>query len=64
MAIARMLLYFLGGLLLIAGIAMLFFETGLAGWIPGSIAVAGLVILVGLLVMGLSDRAPEEHRHH
>lgn len=71
MGIARMLLYFLGALLVLAGLVMLFFETGLSAWVPTGIALAGLVILIGLLVLGLSDRSDvdrhervEEHHHH
>lgn len=64
MNVARMLLFFLGGALMIVAVAMLFFETGLSRWIPGSIAAAGLILLVGLLVVGLADRTgPEHHRH-
>lgn len=64
MGIARMVFYLLGGLLLIIGLGMLFFATGLDAWIPGSIVVAGLIIILGLLVMGMSDRTPEpEHAH-
>lgn len=70
---ARTLLYAFGALLVIAGIVLLFFETGLAAWVPPGIAVAGLVILIGVAVMGLSERGPterreetkvEEHHHH
>jgi len=62
MAIARTLLYFLGGVLLIGGIVLLFVETGLADWVPGGVALAGLIILIGLLVMGMADHTTEE-RH-
>ena len=64
MGIARMVFYLLGGLLMIIGLGMLFFATGLDAWIPGSIVVAGLIIILGLLVMGMSDRTPEtDHTH-
>jgi hypothetical protein len=55
---ARMLLYVLGAGLMIAGIALLFFETGLDAWVPAGVALAGLIILIGLLVVGLSELAP------
>lgn len=58
---SRIGLYLLGGLVLVAGLAMLFFQTGLSAWIPGGIAAAGLVLILGLLIMGASDRAPEHH---
>lgn len=68
MGIARMVFYVVGGLLLIIGLGMLFFATGLDAWIPGSIVVAGLIIILGLLVMGMSERTPEPERtrevHH
>lgn len=72
----RALLYILGAALVVVGIFMLFFETGLAEWVPPGIALAGLVILVGLFVLGLSEGAREgprerdtdvhhtEHHHH
>ena len=41
MGIARMVFYIVGGLLLIIGLGMLFFATGLDAWIPGSNANAG-----------------------
>lgn len=56
---ARTLLYVLGAVLMIVGIGMLFFETGLDAWVPAGVALAGLIILVGLLIVGLSERAPE-----
>lgn len=71
MNFARGLLYVLGAGLVIVGLFMLFVETGLAAWVPTGIAIAGLVVLLGLFVMGLSDRAEtrrgtvrEEHHHH
>lgn len=66
----RMLLYFVGGALVIGGIVMLFFETGLSAWVPAGVALAGLIILVGLFVVGLSgsvdedEHYVEEHHHH
>lgn len=59
---ARTLLYTLGTLLVIAGIVMLFFETGLSAWVPPGIALAGLVIVIGVAVLGLSDRAQDDKR--
>ena len=61
----RTMLYFVGAALIVAGIVMLFFQTGLAAWVPTGIAVAGLIILVGLFVMGMSDRAKSDtHVEH
>lgn len=52
--------YALGAVLIVTGLILLFVETGLAAWIPSGIAVAGLVILIGLFVIGLSHRTHDE----
>lgn len=53
-------MYALGAVLVVAGLILLFFESGLAGWIPSGIAAAGLIILIGLFVLGLSDSGRED----
>lgn len=64
MSAAKALFYVLGAALVVAGIVLLFFQTGLAAWVPPGIALAGLVIIVGMLVIGLSDRSDEDHDVH
>lgn len=53
----RVLLYLVGAFLLILGFWLLFFEAGLDDWVPAGVAVAGAILLLGLIVIGLSDRA-------
>jgi hypothetical protein len=43
----RLFIWIVGVLLVIGGLMVLFFETGISQWIPGSIAGAGLFLLVG-----------------
>lgn len=64
---ARTLMYLFGGILIIVGIGMLLLWSEISAWIPTTIAVAGLVILVGLLIMAFSDqmtrgRPVDEHQ--
>lgn len=46
----------LGAVLVVVGIGLLLVETGLASWIPQSILGAGIVILLGIIVMGMANR--------
>lgn len=62
MSPTRTILWVFGVGLLIAGLMLIYFETGVAQWIPSTIAVAGLLIIVGLLVIGFSERAPPGER--
>ncbi len=70
MSAKRLLLYGLGSALAIGGLVLLFFETGLSNWVPSGIAVAGLIIMVGVAVIGMSNKARKEmrvdehHEHH
>jgi hypothetical protein len=44
---------------------VLFLETGISQWIPASIAGAGLLLLVDLLVIRVANPAPtEDEAHH
>lgn len=70
---ARMVVFILGIALVVAGAWMLFFQAGLSRWIPLGVAGAGLLVLIGLLIVGFadspSDRSDrtekvEEHYHH
>lgn len=64
----RAILYFLGVILVIAALAMFFFETGLQRWVPVGLLAAGVLLIIGLAVMSFADNAPEErtrgHGHH
>ncbi len=67
MSATRLMLYTLGSLFVIGGIVMLFFETGLDKWISSGMALAGLIIIVGVAVMGLADKARKDvhvDEHH
>lgn len=72
----RFLLYFLGGVLVLAGIIAVAFQSGADELVPNGVIWAIVLVLVGILVIGLSSRAPEgpppeeervvhhEHRGH
>lgn len=47
----------LGAVLAVVGVALLLFKTGLASWIPASILGAGILIILGLIVMGMANKA-------
>lgn len=64
MNMGQAVLYTLGAVILVVGIVLLFVESGLATWIPTGIALAGLLIIVGLLVIGLSDRDKDTEVTH
>lgn len=64
MSPTRLFIWIVGVLLVIAGLMVLFFQTGISQWIPASIAGAGLLLLVGLLVVSFANRAPTEDAHH
>lgn len=57
---ARVLLYLCGIILVVGALWMFFFSAGLARWIPVSMLVAGILLVVGLAIMGFADRAPED----
>ena len=72
---ARLMLYLFGGALVVIALWMMFFETGLNRWIPIGVAAAGLLLVIGLIVMGSAEEVgPErrtrevevrdEHHHH
>lgn len=56
MGFARSITWGLGAVLVVVGIGLLLVETGLASWIPPSIIGAGIVIILGLIVMGMANR--------
>lgn len=49
--------------MVVIALFLLFFETGLARWIPLSIAGAALLLIIGVAVMSMSDRAADGERH-
>jgi hypothetical protein len=61
---ARLLLFFVGVVLVIVAASMLFFQTGLNKWVPAGIAGAALLLFIGVAVMGASEKVPAEHGHH
>ncbi|MFO1533038.1 MAG: hypothetical protein ABR562_04970 [Thermoplasmatota archaeon] len=58
----RMVVFILGLALVLVGAWMLFFQTGLSKWVPVGIAGAGLLVLIGLLVIGFSEDASSDHK--
>jgi hypothetical protein len=68
---ARVVVFILGLALVLVGAWMLFTQTGLDRWVPIGIAAAGLLVLIGLLVIGFSESGGDhtsvehhEERHH
>jgi hypothetical protein len=61
---ARLLLFFVGVILVIVAATMLFFQSGLSKWVPAGIAGAALLLFIGVAVMGASEKVPAEHGHH
>jgi CHASE2 domain-containing sensor protein len=58
---ARMVVFVLGLALILVGAWMLFVQANLSRWIPIGIAGAGLLVLIGLLVIGFSENASSDH---
>lgn len=56
MGFARAVTWGIGAVLVVIGIALLLVETGLASWIPQSILGAGVVVLLGIIVMGMANK--------
>lgn len=57
-----MVVFILGLALILVGAWMLFFQTGLNQWVPVGVAGAGLLVLIGLLVIGFSENATSDHK--
>lgn len=64
MSPTRTIIWVVGVLMIIAGGSILFFETGLSNWIPATIAGAGLLLIVGLIVLTFATSAPADEHHH
>ena len=60
----RVLLYFLGVVLVIAALGIFFVQTGVSRWVPVSLLAAGVLLIIGLAVMSFADSAPSDHHHH
>lgn len=56
MTFARAVTWGFGAILVVVGIILLLVETGLASWIPQSIIGAGIIILLGIIVMGMAKQ--------
>ena len=61
---ARVVMWFLGAFLVVAALLLLYFETGLDNWIPAAIAGAGLLLIIGLLVLSFAGNAPSDTTDH
>lgn len=57
---ARVIMWFLGAFLVVVALAMLYFNSGLDNWIPAAIAGAGLLLIIGLLVLSFAGNAPSD----
>lgn len=57
---SRMILYLLGAGLVVLAVVMFFFASNLDNWVPVSMLVAGILLILGLAVMGFADNAPSD----
>ena len=64
MSAGRGILYLLGVILVVAALAMFFFQTGLNRWVPVGLLAAGVLLIIGLAVMSFANTAPEEPHTH
>ena len=58
----RLVVFFVGVVLVIVAAWMLFVQTGLSRWIPMGIAAAALLFFIGVVIMGASEKIPSEHK--
>ena len=68
---ARLVIWILGLALVVTAAWMLFFQTGLNHYVPLTIAGAGLLLIVGVAIMSMSEKmrsdrthVEEHHEHH
>ena len=61
MSAGRVLAWVIGLALVVIAAFMLFFETGLDAYVPLTIAGAGLLLIIGVAVMGASEKMRSEH---
>jgi MFS superfamily sulfate permease-like transporter len=57
MGLNRSLTWALGAILIAVGIAIILFWSGVANWIPGAVLAAGVIIVLGIIVMGMANRS-------
>lgn len=57
MGALRVFMWIVGCVMVLAGLAMLYFETGLSEAVSYTVAGLGLLVLLGLMIMGASTRA-------
>ncbi|HVL88484.1 MAG TPA: hypothetical protein VM681_10855 [Candidatus Thermoplasmatota archaeon] len=57
---ARLVVYLVGLGLVILAAWMLFFMTGLERWIPYTIAIVALVLIIGVAIMSAAGRIPPD----
>jgi len=69
----RVLVWVIGLALVVVAAYMLFFQTGLNRFVPLGIAAAGLLLIIGVSIMSMSEKLPgdheekvveEHHEHH
>lgn len=60
----RLVVWLIGVALVVVAMFLLFFETGVASYVPVGIALAGLLLIVGVIVMGMSEKMRGETTHH
>lgn len=56
MSLGRSITWGLGAILVLVGIGLLLVETGLASWIPPAILGAGIIVVLGIIVMGMANK--------
>lgn len=57
---SRMIMYLLGAALVVVAVVMFFFAGGLDRWVPVSMLIAGILLILGLSVMGFADNSPSD----
>jgi small neutral amino acid transporter SnatA (MarC family) len=57
----RVLIWIIGLALVVVAAFMLFFQTGLNRFVPLSIAGAGLLLIIGVAVMSMSEKMHDDH---
>jgi hypothetical protein len=54
-------MWMIGVILVLAAAFIFFVSTGLARWIPFSIAAAAVILFIGLAVMSFAEKASDDH---
>jgi len=58
----RLVVWIIGVALVVFAIFLLFFQTGLSAYVPAGIALAGLILIVGVIVMSAAE-GMHSHEH-